>query len=461
MRITLPVSVLLSVAVLGGAQAQAATVRYPTLGTPAALALSGDALVVVPTQLSGGTLAPVRVVPGQPPQAIPVADAKIPGGREDEVSGTTLRASAAALAVGASIGYDLGYRTYVGPSTGPLRRVASCPGDGGGLPVAVDGTRIAWIEGGCEDRTRDTFGPATVVVGDADPAVPVRRYPLPAKADPLGLSLGAGGDLVLYAADGDRDALTLAPLAPQGLGAPLALGSSSAGYALLGRGADGTTYLADDTRYGGATGCDLGVRRIAPGATALGAFPAAGCLAGDDVGGGGAILAGDSVVTIANARDSRETAPRAALLRTPLAGGTAATLLTLRGRRPLTLTADAARVAYAVEPCGPGEAQETQLVVTDAPEPPLAECSVRITGATLKLTGKVGRLAVTCPIGCRLESTVTTKGRPYGEYDSVARGAARIDVELPKKRPRVGSVVTVRVAATDGPTVTKRVRVVR
>lgn len=117
-------------------------------------------------------------------------------------------------------------RVLVGPATGPLREVARCETALVPAAIAVDGTRVAWSDGGCGvpvDRPRGSDD-ANLVLGSIDPASAVRRFPVGQDRIPFALSL-SGDQGVLGVIRPTLFAFVaseLQRLGPEGLGTPFA-----------------------------------------------------------------------------------------------------------------------------------------------------------------------------------------------------------------------------------------------
>jgi hypothetical protein len=153
-----------------------------------AAAFSGDALV-----LARRTAADRMVVELRAPGRAPVVLAQT--ARRRFWRGAAVAASPQAVAVslyGGDGREDPG-RVLVGPPAGPLREVARCASLVASPPVAVDGTRVAWAEGGCITGEPGSVGPSAIAIGDVDPAVSVLRAAAEGERVPIGLALGPGG----------------------------------------------------------------------------------------------------------------------------------------------------------------------------------------------------------------------------------------------------------------------------
>lgn len=243
MRRFLSVALPCVIAALGAQEASAAVVSTsgPISGEIRAVALSGDALVVA-RQPEGRALRIELRRPGRPTALLLLTDA------DDPDAEVVLAASAQAVAVGLVEDDDIAdpSAVWVGPPSGPLREVASCTRGFSAPAVAVDGSRVAWADGGCTGPTGRPFevGPASIALADVDPAVAIRRTPIPRDSLPVGFTLRGDGGLAgilrptFFGATGD-----VRPFGPNGLGEA---SEGEPGGALLPVGTlpDGTTALA-------------------------------------------------------------------------------------------------------------------------------------------------------------------------------------------------------------------------
>ncbi len=307
LRVAMPLAIALLA--IAGVQASDAATVTPVRGEIHALAFSGDALVVarVPPQKR---LVIERRAAGSPVQTI------LSTSLDDDDDELTLAASADALALGLLPDGDEGFETsrvMVGPASGPLREVTTCPSALIVSPVAVAGPRIAWREGGCGEPARDpdSVSPVAVVVGGADPAAPVRRVAIAPGLLPIALVLGAGdtglvGTLQPSFFGFDTDVRTFSPA---GLGATVAADRARL-VSPVGVLSDGTRVLLESD-LGDGSGCDTDKRlvTIAPGGNDRRPVPLGGCLQSpSSIGPRGVespVVAGDRIVALVGKPASR------------------------------------------------------------------------------------------------------------------------------------------------------------
>ena len=398
-RLALLVTVALP-AFLGAQAASAARTITPVRGDVRALAFGGDALVVARQPARRG-LVVERIVPGA--SASTILRTRL-SDDDDQVS-LAASAEALAFAFSPSEGADAAAGVMAGPAAGPLREVATCAAGLLVSPVAVNGSRIAWREGGCGEPAQRPRGvaPSVVAVGGADPAAPLRRSPLPGPGLLSALALGPGdaglAGLLLpsfFALDSE-----VRPFGPPGIAAPI--------VAEQGRAVSPVGILADGTRafvlagVEDETGCDTEVFTIAPGSAVRRPISTGGCIAtGEYPGLPDAVrTTADRIVLLVTApptpTDAR--APRAFVVSTRADGSDRRVLARGGYRMPLGVAADGDRSAWWQEACTDG----SELVVHDGQDAgtlTVAPCRVEV--RTRRARVRDGRIAVRlrCPTGC-------------------------------------------------------------
>lgn len=400
-RLALLVTVALAV-FLGAQAASAARTITPVRGDVRALAFGGEALVVA-RQPAGRGLVVERVVPGAPASTIlrtRLSD------DDDEVS---LAASAEALAFAFSPG-DAGEGgaaagVMAGPAGGPLREVATCAAGLLVSPVAVNGARIAWREGGCGEPAQRPrrVGPSLIAVGGADTAAPLRRLPLAGQGLLSALVLGPGdaglAGLLLpsfFVLDAE-----VRPFGPTGIG--------TAVVAEQGRAVSPVGILGDGTRVfvvsgvDDDSGCDTEVFTIAPGSGARRTISTGGCIATDEfprVAQAVRMTADRIVMLVAEPPPSTDERPSKRFVVSVRADGSDRRVLA-RGsyRTPLGVAADGDRSAWWQEACTAG----SELVVHDGSDAgTLTVTACRVEVRTRRARLRDGRIALRlhCPTGC-------------------------------------------------------------
>jgi hypothetical protein len=456
-RAALPLVVALLV-LLGDDQASAARTTVPLRGVVRALALSGNA-VVVARQPTGKGLVVERVAPGAPTQIL------LSTTLDDENDQVALSASADAVAVAlnaTSRDNDFGSsRVLIGPAAGPLREVWVCTAGLVTSPVAVNGSRIGWREGGCGEPSGDPRGvtPSVLAIGSADPDAAVRKIPVPGQSLPGSLALGPNdtGVVGMLLPSFFRLDSEIRSFSPAGVGAPI-LSEPGLALTVIGILADGTRVLLlsgpEDDK-----GCGNQLFTLAPGATERKPVDIGGCVSSTPAPGpvdgtgpvanaGGivglvAVPSGDGTVDSASVVSVREGQRRV------VARGTY--------RVPLGVAADGARVGWWQQRCSSG----SEVVVQDAADPSVAavgSCSARILTRAARVRG--GRIAVRvrCPLGCH---GFAFAGRPQAPAEfQFGRGThtVRLPFSLGKRR----SVRTaVRLIIENGPSRSATVRVHR
>jgi hypothetical protein len=464
LRRTLLPSIALSVALamLGATNASAARTTVHVRGEVQAIALAGDALIVARQPQKGGLLVE-RLKPGAAAQTLVRLPRSHSGDDQFEV---TLAGSAQALAVSVqedTSGDSNPSRVFAGPSSGPLREVATCAA---GLllpPVAVLGSSIAWVEGGCGEPAGSPLSatPASIVIGGADASVSLRRVPAGEETLPATIVLNGEGGLAglvrpsLFAFFKSE----VRRFGPGGLGGTLAseparivapVGVLSSGDTVLFRGGlenDGGDGDSSSTR------CDSTLSVIASGGGAQRTLPLGGCPGGQDsTGGPNAQVAGERVFALVKGRSNANSAlPTAAAVASVRGDGSDARLFA-RGtyRAPLGLAAgEPERVAWWEHRCSGG----TEIVTDDgappASTPSVPACTVKLLQRSARVHGGRITLRLRCPFGCSGQVIGGRRGTPAGRSFSFERGTHSLRLRLTRrakpKRVRVAFEVT------DGP----------
>lgn len=448
------------------AAARVVSTSGPVRGDVLALAFSGDALVIARRPERRAVRIELRR-PGQPAKLLLVADVK------SSDANVTLAASSEVVAVG--LGEDGGdegarSRVWVGPTVGPLREVASCSRSFLVAAVAVDGPRAAWADGGCAGPTgRPTeVGPASIALGSVDPAVAIRRVPIPRDALAGGLALrGEAGIAGVLRPTFFGLTTDVRPFGPDGLGE--AREHEPAGFLLpVGLLADGTVALARrsfDESDGGERSdpprCDADTVVLAPGATRRRKLPSGGCLALDEnlPGEIAATVAGERVVSRVRPLSTESRAPRFPVAITSVRpdGSDLRTIVSGTYRVPLGLAADGARVGWRQLRCAGG----TELVVADGPAPTIKACTLRVLTRRARVRAGGISLRVSCPRGCVGRIVDDTQCGPEGlRRFTLARGTSRLRVRVPRRSRRRGRVL-LRFEVDGGPQRTAVVRLRR
>ena len=446
------------------AAARVVSTSGPIRGEVLALAFSGDALVVVRRPDRRAVRIELRR-PGQPAKLLLVTDVK------SSDANVTLAASPEVVAVGlGENGDDEGARSqvWVGPPVGPLRQVASCSRSFLVAAVAVDGPRAAWADGGCGGPTRrpTEVGPASIALGSVDPALAIRRVPIPRDALAGGLALrGEAGLAGVLRPTFFGLTTDVRPFGPDGLGE--AREHEPAGFLLpVGLLADGTAALArtsfgDDGERSGSPRCDADTVVLPPGATKRRKLESGGCLALDDdlPGEVGAAVAGERVVSRVRpvGIETREPPLPVRITSVRPDGSDLRTIVSGTYRAPLGLAADGARVGWRQLLCVGGE----ELVVADGPVPAIKACTLRV--LTRRAHVRAGRISlrVSCPRGCTGRVVDNTQCGPEGlRRFTLERGTSRLRVRVPRRSRRRGRVL-LRFEVDGGPARTAVVRLRR
>jgi len=439
----------------------------PVRGEVLALAFSGDALVVARRPDRRAVRIELRR-PGQPAKLLLVTAVK------SSDANVTLAASPEVVAVG--LGEDAGdesarSQVWVGPPVGPLRQVASCSRSFLVAAVAVDGPRAAWADGGCAGPARrpTEVGPASIALGSADPALAIRRVPIPRDALAGGLALrgeaGLAGVLRPTFFGGTTD---VRPFGPDGLGE--AREHEPLGFLLpVGLLADGTAALArtsfgdefDDGERSGPPRCDADTVVLAPGATKRRKLESGGCLALDDglPGEVGATVAGERVVSRVRpvSTENRGSPSPVRITSVRPDGSDLRTIVSGTYRAPLGLAADGARVGWRQLRCAGGE----ELVVADGPAPTIKACTLRVLTRRARVRAGGISLRVGCPRGCTGRVVDNTQCGPEGlRRFTLERGTSRLRVRVPRRSRRRGRVL-LRFEVDGGPARTAVVRLRR
>ncbi len=428
-------------------------------GAIRALTFSGDALVVA-RQPTGRALRIELRRPGRTPALLLLTDADDPNAK------VAVASSAQALAVGLREDDEIAgqSRVWIGPPAGPLREVASCSRSFAAPAVAVDGPRVAWSDGGCAGPTGRPFevGPASIAFGDVDPAVAVRRTPVPKDSLPAGFSLrgdrGLAGVLrpTFFGATGD-----VRPFGPDGLGEAL---ENEPGGALVPVGTlpDGTTAIARGAASSEDFGfdeerprCRADVLLLAPGSTTRRKLQTGGCLVDSELAGQvDATVAGDRVVSRVAPLDRRREfddfgRPRPVSITSVRADGSGLqTIVSGTYRGPRGLAADGARIGWWQRRCAGGD----QLVVADGPAGALRACTAELVTRRARL--RDGRISVQlrCPLGCTGRIVDDTRCGPKAlRRFALAPGTRRLGLPVPRRSRSRGRVL-LRVEVDGGPT---------
>lgn len=399
----------IALALLSGGHAASATrSTIPLAGDVRAMTFAGEDLVVARQPPRGG-LAVARLVAGSAPQ--PLLDTSL----RDPAHQVQLAGSGQALAVGVQPDSGATFassRVFVGPPSGPLREVASCPAGLLAPPVAVIGARIAWRDGGCGDPPASPTGitPAAIMIGAADPAIAPVRVMLDPAVLPVSLVLAGGGGMVgtlrpsFFAPDGE-----VRSFSPLGIGTTL-VSERSAVVAPVGMLADATRVfslaeLNGDESNGRDDVCPNALFTIAAGATERRELALGGCLVGADAPSGprAAHVADDRVhALVSDTRRSEAQPPLISLVSARGDGGDRRVHAVGSYRPPLGFAADGARIAYWHSRCTD---DGSDLVVAERADgdgrAEIASCRARVLTRVARV--RDGRIAVRmrCPIGCR------------------------------------------------------------
>lgn len=400
-RLALLVTVALP-AFLGVQAPSAAQTITPVRGDVRALAFAGDALVLA-RQPAGRGLVLERLLPGAPASTI------LRTRLSDDDDQVSLAASADALAFafsadGASDEAGAAAGVMAGPAAGPLREVATCAAGVLVSPVAVNGARIAWREGGCGEPAPSPRGvtPSVIAVGGADPAAPVRRSPLAGQNLLAALALGPGdaglAGLLLpsfFVLDAE-----VRPFGPGGIGAPV-LAEQGRAVSPVGILGDGTgVFVLSGVEE--EQGCDTEIFTIAPGG-ARRTIPTGGCITTGEYPGVPKTVrttADRIVMLVAEPPPSTDARAQKVFVVSTRADGSDRRVLARGGyRAPLGLAADRDRTAWWQASCTEG----SELVVHDGPAAgtlTVAPCRVEVRTRRARL--RDGRIAVRlrCPTGC-------------------------------------------------------------
>lgn len=435
-----------------------AAARTPVIrGEVRALAVSGDAVIVART-LPGRRFVVERRVTGAAPRTL-LRERGDPFTRE-----VALAASRDAVALAVQGEAEGGpSRVLVGPSTGPLREVTRCA-KGFLVPaVAVDGTRIAWTEGGCLEPLVGPadVSPATLAVGDVDPAVAVRHVALPEDRIPASIvPEGDGGLVGLYrpsfasfvsseirrfGAGGIGDVILRRPGAivlPVGIpaGSPPLIESA----------------VDEDFEDGSRPGvCSVTLFALPVG----GAQPRLIALPGCPDGSQPVAVTADRLVarlTLAERRSDRGRFERTAIVTARPDGTSPRTLVRGTFRGPGVFTAGAGRVAFTQPHC----AGDTELVARPVAGPGRALRACTVEPLTHRARVRRGAIAVRlrCPRGCA--GVIVDDSRCGARYLRSFRseaGTRTVHVTLGRRLRRARRVL-LRFRVEHGP---QRVRVVR
>ena len=459
LRIALPLSVAL-LASFGAGASTAATVT-PVAGEIRALAFSGDALVVVRVP-SRGRLTIERRVAGSPPQTI-FATSSSDG--NDEVS---LAASADALAFGLKPDDDDDFapsRVMVGPSSGPLREVATCPAGLIVSPVAVFGPRIAWREGACGEPVAQpsSVSPAAIVVGGADPAAPVIRAPIGPERLPVAVVLGAGDTGLVgtvqpsfFGFDTDVRAFS-----PAGLGATVVADRARL-VSAVGVLANGTAVFQESGLDGDDEGeCDAQqLFTLAPGASERRPVALGGCLVAAEIlgprGPQSPVATGDRITAFVGKPPS-PTSPNGgavSIVSLRADGSDRRVIVTGGYRQPRGVAVAGGQVAWWQPRC----VGDQEIVVQPSPGRALALAACRVEILTRSARLRAGRISVRirCPVGC----SGTIFGRGLGRQFAFEAGTHRLSLRVALGR-RASARVRVGVEVAGGPSRSVLIRVRR
>jgi len=471
MRRSLLVLGLCAISLLLAQHAAAAVVSRsaPVRGNVLALAFAGDALVVARRPEGRAVRIELRR-PGQPAKLVLLTET------DDRNAGVTLAASGEAVAVGVNENPEdspARSRLWIGPPAGPLREVAGCTRAFLVPSAAVDGPRVAWTDGGCAaipGRPLEV-GPASVALGNVDPAVPVKRHPIPRDSVSIGIALRGDSGLTgilrptFFGFTGD-----VRPFGPDGLGEAR---ESEPGGSLVPVGllADGTAALAraadpdsDDRDLDDRARprCDADTVLLAPGATTRRTLQTGGCLVDDEpFGQVDTMVAGDRIVSLISpvaeeSYDGRRPRPVAITSVRP-EGDNLKTIVSGSYRGPRGLAADAARTGWWQRRCAGGE----ELVVADGSAPTIRACTLRLLTRRARLRAGRISLRVRCPRGCTGRIVDDTQCGPEGlRRFALSPGTSRLRVRVPRRSRRRGRVL-LRFAVDGGPARTAVVRLRR
>lgn len=445
----------------------------PVRGGIRALAFSGDALVIARQPERRAMRIELRR-PGQAAKLVLLTDA------DDPDAGVTLAASGGAVAVGVNESPDDGparSRVWVGPPSGPLREVAGCSRAFLVPSAAVDGPRVAWTDGGCAGVTGRPLevGPASVAVGNVDPAVAVTRHPITRDSLSIGIALrgdsGIAGILrpTFFGVTGD-----VRPFGPGGLGEAresepggtlIPVGLLSDGTAALARAGDADSDSDSDDRGFDddvRPRCDADMVLLAPGATARRTLQTGGCLVNDEpFDPVDTLVAGDRIVSrvspVVEQSYGAERPRPVAISSVRPDGSNLRTIVSGSYRGPRGLGADGSRIAWWQRRCAGGE----ELVVADGPAPAIKACTLRVLTRRTRLRAGRISLRVSCPRGCTGRIVDDTRCGPRGlRRFTVARGTSRLRVMVPRRSRRRGRVL-LRFEVDGGPARTAVVRLRR
>ena len=454
------------------AAAQTTTVPLPRAGTALAVAPSGDGVIVA--YRAGKRVIVERRGPGAQRRTL------LREASSDTTPEVGLVASAQAVAVsiaaeGEPDDFDAS-RVLIGPAVGPLREVAACRAAFFSAPVAVDGPRVGWGEGGCGDPVQSPrrSTPASLAVGGADPAAPVRRYPLGEERVGFGLALrGDAGYLgVLRPSLFGFVATEIRPFGPDGLRERVADGPArfEAPVGLL-AGGDAVLSVSNESEDEefedeAAEDCDAGVTTLAADGRRR-PLDLGGCLAESESELlGTPAVAGDRVAAIVERPPPRgrrnEFEDRRSVV-TALAGGEGRRVLSTSRYRPATaLGAEGDRVAWMQNRCSGGS---EVLVRPAAPRGGssrfVGSCPVDLVSRRARLRGTSITLRLRCPRGCSGravdDSTCRrrwTKGFRFGP------GTHSLRFPVPRSTRRRGNLL-LRLEVRSGPAKVARVRLRR
>ncbi len=467
----LPLAVgLFAATALSGQDSRAAVVSTsgPVRGEILAAAFSGDALVVarrpdgrVDGRRGEGEGRTLRVELRRPGQPVTVLLNSV---TKDTDTAVNLAASPEAVVVGLLENDDdtAPSRVWVGPPSGPLREVATCSRSFLVPAVAVDGPRVAWADGGCAGATGRSFEvtPASVALAGVDPAVAVRRTPVPADQVIAGVALRGDAGLVdvlrptFFAFASDVRAF-----GPQGLGGVrerepfgflLPVGLLPDGTAALARASFDEAFEEDQSAERGRPRCSAETVVLAPGATTRRPLRIGGCLTeSDETGQVDATVAGDRVLSrVEPLVPRRSSSPEPISITSVRADDTdLKTIVSGSFRAPLGLAADGGRVGWWQRRCAGGQ----ELVVADGPVPALKACSLRV--VTRRARVRAGRISlqVRCSLGCTGRIVDDTQCGPQLLRSFVlAPGTRRLRLRVPR-RSRARGRVLLRIEVDGGP----------
>ena len=469
MRRFLPVLGLCAVSLLPAQQAAAGVVSTsaPVRGDVLALAFSGDALVIARRPERGAVRIELRR-PGQPAKLVLLTES------DDRNAGVTLSASTETVAVGLNDDLDdspAQSRLWVGPPAGPLREVAGCSRAFLPPSTAVDGPRVAWADGGCASIPGRPVevGPASVALGNVDPAIPVKRHPIPRDSVSIGIALRGDSGLTgilrptFFGFSGD-----VRPFGPDGLGEAresepggslVPVGLLADGTAALARSADPESNDRDlDDRV--RPRCDSDTVLLPPGATTRRTLQTGGCLTDHELYGQvDTTVAGERIVSLVSPLGGRMgRRPRPVAVTSVRPDGTdLKTIVSGSYRGPRGLAANGARIGWWQRRCAGG----TELVVADGPAPTIKACTLRVLTRRARLRAGRISLRVRCPRGCTGRIVDDTQCGPEGlRRFALARGTSRLRVRVPRRTRRRGRVL-LRLAIDGGPARTAVVRLRR